>query len=157
MIVHLQQIGPEGEDFTGVESRDILGLDEPGIKSAERVAYDIHVGLSGDGIFATGRLEVTLDCICVRCLEPFKARITVNDFAMQEDLEGPESFDLSPYFREEILLALPAHPKCDTDGGLVCKQKESMTSTLPESDTDTPPDNRWSALDRLSFTNPPAH
>ncbi len=149
MIVHLQQIGPDGESFSGVEHSDILGLDEPGLKSSSPVSYDIHVGLSGGGLFATGRLEVLLDCVCVRCLEPFQARITVDNFAIQEDLRGPETFDLSPFFREEILLALPAHPQCDRDGGLVCQPHNAVAATNPPSPESHSGDIRWGALDQL--------
>lgn len=148
MIVHIQQIDPEGTNYSGVEPGDILGLDEPGLKSLSPVAYDIHVGLSGGGIFATGRLSVDIDCLCVRCLQPFKANVVVHEFAMQEDLTGPETFDLSPYFREEIILALPAHPHCDTDGGLFCP---GSGGSGPPEPTSQQGDDRWNALDNLKF------
>jgi uncharacterized metal-binding protein YceD (DUF177 family) len=62
------------------------------------------------------------------------------------ELHGPESVDLTPSIREEILLNLPAHPHCDRDGNRVCKAKQI---TNAEQDTKRKPD--WSALDQLKL------
>ena len=40
------------------------------------------------------------------------------------ELRGPETVDLTPSMREEILLNLPAHPHCDRDGDRVCQAKQ---------------------------------
>ena len=56
----------------------------------------------------------------MRCLEPFPFEIAVRDFAAHLPLTGPEEIDLTPFLREDILLNLPAYPRCDRDGGRVC-------------------------------------
>jgi uncharacterized metal-binding protein YceD (DUF177 family) len=54
--------------------------------------------------------------------------------------------DLTPFIREDLLLNLPAHPRCDTDGNRVCKAKQSKAV---EQDTKRKLD--WSALDKLKL------
>ena len=41
-------------------------------------------------------------------------------FAVHTELHGPETVDLSPFMREDILLNLPPHPRCDREVGRVC-------------------------------------
>jgi uncharacterized metal-binding protein YceD (DUF177 family) len=72
--------------------------------------------------------------------------IQVPAFAVHTELDGPEMVDLTPFIREDLLLNLPAHPRCDTDGNRVCKAKQSKTV---EQDTKRKLD--WSALDKLKL------
>ncbi len=58
---------------------------------------------------------------CVSCLERFTYTIRVPDFALHIDLVGPETIDLTPFIREDLLLNLPAYPHCDRDGGRICQ------------------------------------
>ena len=67
-------------------------------------------------------------------------------FALHTELHGPETVDLGPFMREDILLNLPAHPRCDREGGRVCKLAKSEAAS-PE--TKRKPD--WSALDKLKL------
>jgi uncharacterized metal-binding protein YceD (DUF177 family) len=61
-------------------------------------------------------------------------------------LHGPETVDLTPFMREDLLLNMPAHPRCDRDGNRVCKAKQPKTV---EQDTKRKFD--WSALDKLKL------
>ena len=65
-------------------------------------------------------LNVDLELQCVRCLEPFVYPLHVNDIALQIEQPATETVDLTPELREDILLALPAHPHCDWSGERVC-------------------------------------
>jgi uncharacterized metal-binding protein YceD (DUF177 family) len=67
-------------------------------------------------------------------------------FATHIELRGPETVDLTPFMREDLLLNLPAHPHCDRDGNRVCKAKQIQ---FRERRTERKID--WSALDRLKF------
>jgi uncharacterized protein len=62
------------------------------------------------------------------------------------ELHGPETVDLTPFVREDILLNLPAHPHCDRDGGRVCKGKQVETAAQ-----ETKRRSDWSALDKLKL------
>jgi uncharacterized metal-binding protein YceD (DUF177 family) len=72
--------------------------------------------------------------------------IEVPGFAVHIELHGPETVDLTPLMREDLLLNLPAHPRCDRDGNRVCKGKQLETV---EQDTKRKLD--WSALDKLKL------
>ena len=72
--------------------------------------------------------------------------IQVPAFAVHMDLPGPETVDLTPFMREDLLLNLPAHPRCDRDAGRVCKPK--LIETAPR---DAPRKSDWSALDKLKM------
>jgi uncharacterized metal-binding protein YceD (DUF177 family) len=81
-------------------------------------------------------------------LEKFAYEIRVPAFAVHTELHGPETVDLTPFIREDLLLNLPAHPRCDKDGNRVCEAKRLETV---EQDTTRKPD--WSALDKLKLEN----
>jgi DUF177 domain-containing protein len=120
MKVHLNQIPPEGLHVEGEEAHDILELEDPIVHVAGPVRYSLDVGVSGSGLFATGSLEIDLELECVRCLEHFNFALKVPAFAMQTELDGRETVDLTPFMREDILLALPSYPHCDWSGEKTC-------------------------------------
>lgn len=145
MKVHQNQIPPEGLHLEGEDSPDILELDDPSVHPLGPVRWALDIGLSGGGLYATGKLAVDLGLECVSCLRKFTYLLRVDDFATQVDLKGPETVDLTDQVREDILLALPLYPHCDWNGQNVCKgaTRESMESP-GESHT-------WDELDKLKF------
>jgi uncharacterized protein len=102
--------------------------------------------VAGGGLWANGSLSQPVELRCVSCLENFVHEIGVPAFAVHMELHGPETVDLTPFMREDILLNLPAHPHCDRDGDRVCKGKQIETA---EQETKRRPD--WSALDKLKL------
>lgn len=121
MKVHVNQIPPEGLHVSGTESAKALELHDPLAQPAGDIHYDLDVGLSDGGLFATGRVGVDLDLQCVACLETFRFPLEVPNFACQVELTGAEAVDLTEPVREDILLALPPHPHCDWNGKRACK------------------------------------
>src|SRR5205814_523494 len=73
--------------------------------------------------------------------------IKVPAFALHTELHGPETVDLGPLMREDILLNLPAHPRCDREGGRVCKAAAETIAAAAE----TKRKADWSALDKLKL------
>jgi len=112
MKVHQRAI-PQGDTLhlEGEEDPAGLELEEAEARPLTPLRYSIDVGLSDGGLFATGSLAITLELRCVATLELFPFEVEVDDFAMQMELSGRELVDLTPYVREDILLALPAHPR----------------------------------------------
>jgi len=86
---------------------------------------------------------------CVSCLEKFVHEIKVPAFALHTELHGPETVDLSPFLREDLLLNLPAHPRCDRDGGRVCRASPTVAQARARTEERKPD---WSALDKLKVT-----
>jgi uncharacterized metal-binding protein YceD (DUF177 family) len=143
--VHLKQIPTEGLHLEGDEECPILDLETEEIRCAGPLHYNIDLGVTGGALWASGSLSQSVELRCVACLEKFVHEIQV-PFAMHTELRGPETVDLTPFMREDLLLNLPAHPHCDRDSGRVCKPKRIVTS-----EQDTKRKSDWSALDNLKL------
>ncbi len=133
MKVHLKQIPTQGLHLEGEEDCPIQELESEEIRCAGPLHYDIDVGVTGGGLWANGSLS-----------QPVEIRVPA--FAVHTELYGPESVDLTPFMREDILLNLPAHPHCDRDADRVCKANEVETA-----EQDARRKSDWSALDKLKL------
>jgi uncharacterized protein len=125
------------------------------IHARRPLRYELTAQKIGAAILARGRVELTLDCECARCLKPFAHRILLEQWTAHLPLEGPEKTpvkedlaDLTPYLREDILLEFPQHPLCGADcAGLPNRAKESKTKGGRQAEVSS----AWSALNRLKF------
>jgi uncharacterized metal-binding protein YceD (DUF177 family) len=146
MKIHLKQVPAQGLHLDGDGDCPIHDLEAEGIRCAGSLHYNLDIGVAGGALWARGSLSQPVELRCVSCLENFVHDIQVPIFAVHAELQGPETVDLTPFIREDLLLNLPAHPRCDTDGNGVCKPKQSKTV---EQDTKRKLD--WSALDKLNL------
>jgi len=144
--IHLKQIPTQGLHLEGEEECPIHELESEGIRCAGRLHYDIDLGVAGGGLWANGSLSQPVELRCVSCLEKFLHEVQVPAFAVHTELQGPETVDLTPFMREDILLNLPAHPHCDRDGARVCEAKQVATA-----DQDIKRKSDWSVLDKLKL------
>ena len=148
MKIHTLQIPPEGKHFEGSEPASVLDVNDPQTVPVAPLLYSLDVGLSDGGLFATGRLETAFRVDCVACLESFEYPVRIPDFACQVELNGSEQVDLTENLREDILLALPAHPHCDWNGSKPCGGAALAPQEEPQAEKPKPV---WTALDRLKF------
>ena len=152
MKVHLRQIPAEGLHLEGEEDCPITDLEKEEIVCAGPLRYSIEVGISEGALWASGTLAQPVELQCVSCLEKFVHTIEVPEFAVHMDVGGPELVDLSPAAREDILLNLPAYPRCDREGGRVCPtphlQREAEAGG---EDVELRRKSTWSALDKLDL------
>jgi uncharacterized metal-binding protein YceD (DUF177 family) len=146
MKIHLKQIPAQGLHLDGNEDCPIHDLEAEGIRCTGQLHYNLDVGIAGGALWARGSLLQPVELSCVSCLEKFVHEIQVLGFAAHMELQGPETVDLTPLMREDLLLNLPAHPRCDRDGNRVCKGKQLQTV---EQDIKRKFD--WSALDKLKL------
>ena len=146
MKVHLKQIPAQGLHLEGEEDCPIQELESEGIRCAGCLHYDLDLGVAGDALWANGSLSQPVELRCVSCLEKFVHEIRVPAFAVHMDLHGPESVDLTPSMREEILLNLPPYPHCDRDSDRVCNAKRVKTQ-----EQEMTRKSDWSALDQLKL------
>ena len=147
MKIHLKQIPPRGLHLDGDEDCPIHDLETEGIiRCAGPLHYDIDVGIAGGALWARGSLSQPVELSCVSCLKKFVHEIQVPEFAAHVELHGPETVDLTPLMREDLMLNLPAHPRCDKDGHHVCKARPPVTV-----EEDTKRKSDWSALDKLKL------
>jgi uncharacterized metal-binding protein YceD (DUF177 family) len=125
------------------------------IRVRQPLQYDLTAQRIADAILVQGRIELTLDCECARCLKPFQHRIELDHWTAHLPLEGPEKAavrddlaDLTPCLREDILLEFPQHPLCEAGcAGLLNRAKENKTKGASQ----TEGSSAWSELNKLKF------
>ncbi len=154
-VRHLEDQNLHLKDEISASELDIDQLDEL-IHVRKPLHYDLEVEKMERGILVQGRLDVKLDCECARCLKPFEYPLALPDWACHLPLEGEEKVtisndvvDLTPYIREDIVLAFPQHPLCKPDcKGLENPHKGSAADPQHESGLTS---SAWSELNKLKF------
>jgi DUF177 domain-containing protein len=149
--VHLKQIPPEGLHLEGEEDCLISDLESDGIRCAGPMQCKIDIGVAEGSLWANGALTQPVELTCVGCLEKFVQDVKVPAFAVHTELRGPETVDLSPFMREDVLLNLPAHPRCDANGTRKCKVTAKL-SDVSQEDRQRRAAKRehdWGKLDKL--------
>ncbi len=148
--IHLQGEMPAAE-------LDLNQIDEM-IAFGELLTYDLEIERQEKAIFVHGSLEIPLRCECVRCLKEFDKGLSLSGWTCFLPLEGEEkvlvsndSVDLTPYLREDIVLALPQHPLCEPDcGGLKSTRQPDEVEPIADDRQDKQM-SRWSDLDKLKL------
>ncbi|SRR5258707_10179423 len=154
---HLEahEIRLEGE--LSAEELDIDTRDEV-IQAGSPLQYDLEVQKLEGGLLVQGSLKTPLDCECVRCLKPFQYQVNLENWTCHVPLEGDEAMpvvndcvDLTPFVREDILLAFPQHPLCDPEcrglpKTLIGKPKTASKSGLNEAES-----SAWAELNKLKL------
>lgn len=151
MKIHLRQIPAEGKHVEGEEDCLLGDLESQGIRCAGPMRYSLNLGLSDGSLWANGQIGQRLEMTCVSCLEPFEHDLEVPAFAFHTELRGPETIDISPFLREDLLLNLPAYPRCDRDGGRVCKGAKLARATPEPLTTEEKREHDWGELDKLNL------
>ena len=140
-----------------VAELDLAGLDEL-IHARHPLSYDLEVEEVEDAILVRGTLELPLDCECVRCLKPFRHLLRLEDWACHLALTGEDKVpmdndcvDLTPYLREDSVLAFPRHPLCETECGGLKTPPPSPSKPGGKSES-TATSSAWGELDKLKLT-----
>ncbi|HST29907.1 MAG TPA: hypothetical protein VLK27_03600 [Chthoniobacterales bacterium] len=149
MKVHLKQIPAEGLHLEGEDDCLIPGLESEGVRCAGPLQYNIDLGMADGALWANGSLHQPVQLSCVACLEKFVYVIQVPTFALHIELQGPETVDLAPFMREDILLNLPAHPRCDRQGIRVCKATKFKPTEKVQPESTAKREHDWGELDKL--------
>lgn len=152
---HLEDHPVSLEDELTPEEFEIE-IKDPLIQMKEPLRYTLEVEEMEKGLLAQGALKLTLDCECARCLKPFRHTLDLADWACHIPLEGEEKaavvndcVDLTPYVREDIVLAFPQRPLCGPD----C---EGLPGVLPPRELGTSSEspltsNPWAELNKLKL------
>ena len=123
MKIHLNQIPPGGLHLEGEEDCPLGDVVAQEIRCVGPMRYNLDLGISDGALWANGTLAQTVELSCVACLEKFEHEIKVPAFALHTELRGPETVDITPFMREDILLNLPPYPHCDREGGACAKER----------------------------------
>jgi len=126
-----------------------LGLTDEVIHAQKPLHYDLSIEAVTNGILVQGRLSLTLDCQCVRCLKSFEYTVKLPNWTLHLPLEGDEKVpvdndyvDLTPFVREDMLLEFPQHPLCRPDCTGLSKKERDQAKSGPSA---------WKALDKFSL------
>ncbi len=147
MKIHLRQLTHGNAHLEEDADPEFLELEATGAIAIGPIHCSLDIGVSDGGLFATGSLTLPVKMECVKCLRTFETSLSVPDFATQIELEGRESVDLTPAIREDILLVLPSHPRCDADRRTKCPATFQSAPAAPLTEEVDP--STWNALDQL--------
>lgn len=158
---NLEHLGKKNlflQDVLPAEELDLDKADEL-IHLPNPLNYDLEVQRNEHNLLVQGKLSVLLACECSRCLKPFTQEIVLDPWVCHLSLEGEDQVavindcvDLTPYIREDIVLAFPQRPLCEADcqGLIELQKKVKDTSRSPEG-KDQEASSPWSALDKLEL------
>lgn len=154
-LVEKKNVALRGE--IPIEEMD-WGAGDECVHAGSPVRYEIEVEQLADAWLARGHLSLSLKCECVRCLKEIEEIVDISDWACHlpmagEDVPEVENdlIDLTPYIREDILLAIPQHPLCEAGCPGLGPSKAaagSKGSNAVRDDTDT---SAWAALNKLKL------
>jgi uncharacterized protein len=159
MTVNLRHLEAHNVALKGqlpVEDLD-LDLRDEMVRAEKPLEYDLEIQKVEHALLLQGRLHLTLQCQCVRCLKPFAHELDLSGWVRHLPLEGDESVpvvndcvDLTPFVREDILLEFPQHPLCEVD----CRglPSECGKPGKPNGASQTEKESSaWTELDKLKF------
>jgi uncharacterized metal-binding protein YceD (DUF177 family) len=144
--LHLEgELAPED---LGLEQADEL------VHPAGPLRYDLELEKIEKGILVQGKITLPLKCECARCLKPFQHQLSFSDWACHLPLEGEDAVkldndvvDLTPYIREDTLLAFPQHPLCEPE----CKGLPNPWKGADNAEQTGSNPSTWSELNKLKF------
>src|SRR5881394_1195552 len=159
--VNLRHLEEGPQQLKGDVSPEILEFDKLGdevIQAREPLQYDVEVEKQDRNLLVSGTLRTNLDCQCVRCLKALKYPLELKPYHLYVPLEGDDAapvmndlVDLTPLFREDMLLAFPQHPLCSEDCAGLPNASGSKTSKTDKSAQGNETASAWSELDKLKF------
>jgi len=112
--VQLRDVPEGGLVLRGETEGDLFGLPADDVaRASSPLRYDLVVRVVGDELIAEGEIEAEFRMSCGRCLEDMGYLVRLDPYFMEEEIAGKNIFDLTDRLREDILLALPAFPRCE--------------------------------------------
>jgi uncharacterized protein len=159
LLVNLRQLENDPIRLRGELPASELDLDmrDEMIRAELPLKHDLEVDKLESNLLVRGSLSITLECRCVRCLRPFQHELSLPDWTLHVPLQGEEqaavvndSVDLTPWVREDILLAFPQHPLCERECRGLPKKDIGKPATTGIDQAGVEP-SAWSELDKLKF------
>jgi uncharacterized metal-binding protein YceD (DUF177 family) len=155
------KIDPHGLPLNGLHLEGELPasvFDLPKSDPAQPVsplALTLDVTLDDDDLVVTGALAATFEMVCSRCAERFQQRLTLEPYEQTVPIENDAPIDLTTWVREDMLLALPPHPRCE-NGNVTPRECPAEGRFEPPADAAEAESGKaegsraWEALDQLS-------
>lgn len=125
LLINLRHLEHKSLHINGLlplEELDIVDIRDELIHLSQPLAYDLEAERMENAILVQGKLRLMLDCECGRCLKPYPHPVELLDWAVHLPLEGEDKVsvindcvDLTPFVRDDILLAFPQQPLCEPE------------------------------------------
>jgi DUF177 domain-containing protein len=160
VIFNLQHLSKKDLHLAGELPANELDLDNADelIHLPHPLAYDLEIQKSQNGVLVQGSLRIILECECVRCLDPFDHAISLDPWSRLLPLVGEEQaivsndcVDLTPYLREDIVLAFPQHPLCKPECQGLAELRERLLDRKGSDRTFDATSSPWAQLDKLKL------
>lgn len=156
IIIPLEDFPEDGRHVEGEADGSLFGIDDTGARSASPLSYNLQAQLYEHELVVQGSLRAAFRLRCDRCLEEFTYEVSLPHVTLSCDTKGMDGADITEALREEVILALPAYPKCELSGQ-ECKLNDIIgdfrldKNPHPGVDCATPSGKSvWDALDKLS-------
>lgn len=153
MIIEIPKLDPDGEQISGEEPVEILGLEpKDPVQVKGPVGVEVFAQQVGKELVVTGSLTLETAAACGRCAEMFSTNLTISDFLRAFEItDGQDEIDLTDDIREEVLLHLPRYPVCSPDCKGLCPQCGHNLNDGACGCEVSRGDVRWSGLDDLKL------
>jgi uncharacterized protein len=146
----------EGE--LSAKELDFAELKDELVAVSEPLRYHVEVEKNENHLHVQGRLDLTVDATCKRCLKEFKFPVRLDPYHAYVPLEGEDAapvandlVDLTPFFREDMLLAFPQHPLCSENCAGMPNALGSKTASPGKIPPGKETGSAWSELDKLKL------
>ena len=156
LLISLIDFPEEGRTVRGELDGALFGIDSDALHSTGPLAYELELQLYETELVVRGQVSAPFSLRCDRCLAHFDYTVELPDFTMSYDVKGKAELDITDDLREELILALPAYPKCEL-ADLECEINDTFGDFRLDKDPQSGVDSAtpsgesvWDALDGLS-------
>ena len=160
LLINLRHLEKKTVPLQGTltaEELELVDVDEI-VRMSAPLEYDLTAQKMGNNVLVQGKLRAPLECECARCLAPVQETIQMDDWVCNLALEGEEKVeisgdlvDLTPFVREDILLAFPQHPLCKPECGGLLNAPQHQSLQARGADLSDGVSSAWAELNKLKF------
>jgi uncharacterized protein len=129
-------------------SAEVLGLAEASARALQPIRVELVVQKDEENFLATGWAQTSLSLLCGRCASwmPWPVRARVEHLF---EAPHPNSIDLTPLIREDILLELPLNAVCRLGADGRCPVTGELYQPPPENTGTLVGEEVWEALSKI--------
>lgn len=156
LVIDLATLPEEGKDLQGELEPEVFGLPDNDARPVGPLEFELRAQRFGSELLLSGRLFAAFELTCVRSVHPFIQTIVADPAAVSLEIGNDPQIDATETLREELLLQLPANPRCedgDEPGRCEIDPRYLAVDKPVADEVETPPrdagDSRWGALDHL--------
>jgi uncharacterized metal-binding protein YceD (DUF177 family) len=136
-------------EIKGELSAEVLGLNPVSARAEQAVQVELTVIKEEEGNYlASGWAVVPVSLVCGRCADWFPEKLRAKvEHLFEAPL--PNSIDLTPFIREDILLELPLNAVCRLGADGRCPITGEFYQPRPETSGSIVSEEVWEALSKL--------